>query len=128
MSFWNGRSVSDAALTTRLNAARTRSAIRREQRLIKTLPRKGFRFVGQVRKRKSPQAWQATITLEPPKPALRFPIKPSVAVLPFNQPDSDPEQDYFTDGMVEEIITALSRFHWCFVIARPQRSLTRAER
>ena len=48
-AIWNGRSVSDAALTTRLNAAR--SAIGdsgQEQRLIKTLPRKGFRFVGPV--------------------------------------------------------------------------------
>ena len=54
-AIWNGRSVSDAALTTRLNAAR--SAIGdsgEEQRLIKTLPRKGFRFVGAVREAKGP--------------------------------------------------------------------------
>src|SRR5262249_29172402 len=44
--------------------------------------------------------------------------KPSVAVLPFENMSGDPEQEYFADGMVEEIITALSRFKWLFVIAR----------
>ena len=52
---WNGRSVSDAALTTRLNAARTAIGDSgEEQRLIKTLPRKGFRFVGPVREAQGP--------------------------------------------------------------------------
>src|SRR6476659_6233339 len=50
--------------------------------------------------------------------ALPLPDKPSIAVLPFANMSGDPEQDYFADGMVEEIITALSRFHWLFVIAR----------
>ncbi len=44
--------------------------------------------------------------------------KPSIAVLPFQNMSGDPEQEYFADGMVEEIITALSRFKWLFVIAR----------
>src|SRR5262249_2947916 len=44
--------------------------------------------------------------------------KPSIAVLPFANMSGDPEQEYFTDGMVEEIITALSRIRWLFVIAR----------
>jgi adenylate cyclase len=47
-----------------------------------------------------------------------LPDKPSIAVLPFENLSSDPEQEYFAGGMVEEIITALSRFKWCFVIAR----------
>jgi adenylate cyclase len=47
-----------------------------------------------------------------------LPDKPSVAVLPFENMSGDPEQEYFADGMVEEIITALSRFKWLFVIAR----------
>jgi len=51
-------------------------------------------------------------------PALALPDKPSVAVLPFQNMSGDPEQEYFADGMVEEIITALSRFKWLFVIAR----------
>jgi adenylate cyclase len=49
---------------------------------------------------------------------LALPDKPSIAVLPFQNMSSDPEQDYFADGMVEDIITALSRMRWLFVIAR----------
>ena len=49
---------------------------------------------------------------------LPLPDKPSIAVLPFENIGGDPEQEYFADGMVEEIITALSRFKWLFVIAR----------
>ena len=114
---WNGRIVSDAALTTRLNVAR--SAIGDsgdEQRLIKTLPRKGFRFVGQVREARevaSPNPGEGA-----PESAPALPDRPSIAVLPFENMNSDPEQEYFADGMVEEIITALSRFKWLFVIAR----------
>ena len=51
-------------------------------------------------------------------PALALPNKPSIAVLPFQNMSGDPEQEYFADGMVEEIITALSRIRWLFVIAR----------
>jgi adenylate cyclase len=53
--------------------------------------------------------------IESPPP---LPDKPSIAVLPFQNMSGDPEQEYFADGMVEEIITALSRFKWLFVIAR----------
>ena len=119
-AIWNGRIVSDAALTTRLNAAR--SAIGdsgEEQRLIKTLPRKGFRFVGPVREAQG--AAGAAVTdnaVEPSKPALTLPDKPSIAVLPFHNLSGDPEQEYFADGMVDDIITALSRFKALFVIAR----------
>jgi TolB-like protein len=119
-SIWNGRSVSDAALTTRLNVAR--SAIGdtgEEQRLIKTLPRKGFRFVGAVRETQRPASAAVTDNEEkPPKPTLTLPDKPAIAVLPFTNLSSDPEQDYFADGIVEEIITALSHFRQLFVIAR----------
>ena len=52
------------------------------------------------------------------QPALPLPDKPSIAVLPFANMSGDPEQEYFADGMVEEIITALSRIRWLFVIAR----------
>jgi len=51
-------------------------------------------------------------------PALALPDKPSIAVLPFQNMSGDPEQEYFADGMVEEIVTALSRIRWLFVIAR----------
>jgi TolB-like protein/class 3 adenylate cyclase/Tfp pilus assembly protein PilF len=52
------------------------------------------------------------------KPPLALPDRPSIAVLPFQNMSGDPEQEYFADGMVEEIITALSRIRWLFVIAR----------
>jgi adenylate cyclase len=54
----------------------------------------------------------------PAQPVLPLPDKPSIAVLPFANMSGDPEQEYFADGMVEEIITALSRIRWLFVIAR----------
>jgi TolB-like protein/class 3 adenylate cyclase len=54
----------------------------------------------------------------PTQPTLPLPDKPSIAVLPFANMSGDPEQEYFADGMVEEIITALSRIRWLFVIAR----------
>ena len=57
-------------------------------------------------------------TSAPATPALPMPDKPSIAVLPFANMSGDPEQEYFADGMVEEIITALSRIRWLFVIAR----------
>ena len=113
---WNGRNVSDAALTTRLNAAR--SAIGdsgQEQRLIKTLPRKGFRFVGHVREARDVVGPNSDAA---PETALPVPDKPSIAVLPFQNMSADPEQEYFTDGMVEDIITGLSRSKLLFVIAR----------
>jgi TolB-like protein len=119
-AIWNGRIVSDGALTTRLNVAR--SAIGDsgdEQRLIKTLPRRGFRFVGTVREEQGPtRAEAADHPVEPAKPVLTLPSKPSIAVLPFANLSSDPEQEYFADGVVEDITMALSRFHWLFVIAR----------
>jgi TolB-like protein/Flp pilus assembly protein TadD len=115
-AIWNGRSVSDAALTTRLNAARGAIGDSGEdQRFIKTLPRRGFRFVGQVREAREvadPTPGDA------PESAPAIPDKPSIAVLPFANMSGDPEQEYFADGMVEEITTALSRFTWLFVIAR----------
>jgi TolB-like protein/class 3 adenylate cyclase len=60
----------------------------------------------------------AIATPPPPDVPLTLPDKPSIAVLPFKNMSGDPEQEYFADGMVEEIITALSRIRWLFVIAR----------
>jgi adenylate cyclase len=117
---WNGRIVSDSALTTRVNAAR--SAIGdsgEEQRLIRTLPRKGFRFVGRVQEEQGPgRTPDGGTSVEPPSPALALPDKPSIAVLAFTNMSGDPGQDYFSDGITEDIITELSRFSELFVIAR----------
>jgi TolB-like protein/class 3 adenylate cyclase len=64
-----------------------------------------------------PQAGEGRVGANEPA-ALALPDKPSIAVLPFQNMSGDPEQEYFADGMVEEIITALSRIRWLFVIAR----------
>jgi TolB-like protein/Tfp pilus assembly protein PilF len=79
---------------------------------VVTVPGRGYRFIG----------------LQPPPPAakdeadspqsLSLPDRPSIAVLPFANLSDDPAQEYFADGMVEDIITALSRMRWLFVIAR----------
>jgi TolB-like protein len=53
-----------------------------------------------------------------PSALLALPDKPSIAVLPFANMSGDPEQEYFSDGITEDIITALSRLRWFFVIAR----------
>lgn len=115
---WHGRIVSEATLSSRLNAARAAIGDSgAKQRLIRTLPRKGVRFVADVREAAEPEP-----TGGPPSPqagVLRVdPRKPAVAVLPFTNVSGDPEQDYFADGMADEIITALSRIGGLFVIAR----------
>ena len=112
---WGGRIVSESALTTRVNAVRTAVGDSgAEQRLIKTLPRKGVRFVGDVRTEDAVQVVANVATR--PLPALSD--RPSIAVLPFTNMSGDAEQDYFADGISEDIITALSRWRWFFVIAR----------
>jgi TolB-like protein len=117
-AIWHGRIVSDSALTSRMNAARIAIGDNGEvQRLIRTLRGKGFRFVGPVREEQC-DAERSAVTAEPRSQALALPDRPSIAVLPFINMSSDPEQDYFADGMAEEIITALSRCKWLFVIAR----------
>jgi adenylate cyclase len=57
-----------------------------------------------------------------------LPDKPPIAVLPFANLSGDPEQEYFVDGMVEEIIRALSRIRWLFVIARNSSLLSQSSR
>jgi TolB-like protein len=105
-AIWRGRIVSESTLASRINAAR--SAIGdsgEDQRLIRTIPRKGVRFVGGVRE--EPQA-----ATERPRD------NPSIAVLPFHNLSNDPQQEYFADGIVDEITTGLARIKWLLVIAR----------
>ena len=110
---WGGRIVSGSALTTRINAARRALGDTGEaQRLIRTLPRKGVRFIAEV---KEQVAFLDFATLQR---ATEFSEKPAIVVLPFQNLSDDPELEYFADGLVEEIITALSRIRWLFVIAR----------
>jgi TolB-like protein/cytochrome c-type biogenesis protein CcmH/NrfG len=124
-SVWGGRIVSDSTLTSRINAARKALGDSGgDQKLIRTIPRKGLRFVGTVRVRSGgakparAAAPPADENLAQSSPALPLPDRPAIAVLPFTNMSGDPEQDYFSDGISEDIITALSKLRWFFVIAR----------
>jgi TolB-like protein len=116
---WNGRIVSESALATCINASRAAlNDSGDKQRLIKTLQRKGIRFVGEVREKEPAPHGSAQPQAETAAPPLELPDRPSMAVLPFQNLSSDPEQEYFADGIVEDIIAGLSRISWLFVIAR----------
>jgi TolB-like protein len=119
---WAGRIVSESTLTSHINAVRKAIGDNgEEQRLVRTFARKGFRFVGDVREAPDHRAASGTGTAKPDEasaPVLILPDSPSIAALPFENWSGDPEQEYFADGVVEDIITALSRIHWLFVIAR----------
>jgi adenylate cyclase len=116
---WDGRIVSESALARCINGARSAIGDSGEaQRLIKTLPSKGLRFVAAVREERQPsEVGEADPKPERPAP-LPLPDKPSIAVLAFTNMSGDPGQDYFSDGITDDIITDLSRFSELFVIAR----------
>jgi len=110
---WNGRLVSDSALTSRIATARQAVGDNgHHQRLIRTLARKGVRFVGEVRECQHRDSAGAAVE------ALPLPDRPSIAVLPFTNMSGDPDQEHVADGIVEDIITELTRFGGLFVIAR----------
>ena len=120
---WKGRIVSDSTLTSRITSARQAIGDSGEQqRLIRTIARKGLRFVGEVHESAAKQAPPVKGDVALPAPssagARSLSDKPSIAVLPFANMSGDPEQEYFSDGITEDIITALSRFPWFLVIAR----------
>jgi len=136
---WDGRIVSDSTLTSRVNAARRAVGDSGDrQEVIKTYARRGFRFLGAVQiagdgdgssgpvergeiapAAALPQA-DASVADEGRRPdaALKWGGRPSVAVLPFSNLSGDSEQEYFTDGITEDIITALSRHRSLAVITR----------
>lgn len=127
---WNGRSISEAALSSRVSAARRALGdTGSDQTMIRTLHKRGFRFIGDVDEGSAnaiadgqmpstqaavSDAAKLSPSLEPPQ----APDKPSIAVLPFQNMSLDPDQEYFADGLTEDIITGLSRQHWFSVIAR----------
>jgi TolB-like protein len=121
---WGGRVVSDSTLTSRINAARKAVGDSgEEQKLIRTAARKGLRFVGAVQTQADGEPVHAggarqDDTHELSRPALPLPDRPAIAVLPFTNMTGDPMQDYFSDGISEDLITALSKLRWFFVIAR----------
>ena len=122
---WGGRIVSESTVTSHINAVRKAIGdTGEEQRLLRTIPRKGYRFVGRLSEAGAPEEAGpvgpvgSEAPALPVEPALTLPDRPSIAVLPFSNLSGDPGQDYFVDGMVDDIISALSRMRWLFVIAR----------
>src|SRR6476620_3610351 len=123
---WDGRIVSESTLTSRINAARRAVGDSgKDQIMIRTLARKGFRFVGDVQPKgaNGSAAHAAALQpldptgelLHPPLPALD---RTAIAVLPFANLSGEPEQEYFSEGISEDIITELSKLRWFYVIAR----------
>jgi len=158
-NIWEGRIVSESTLTSRINAARKAVGDSgKDQSVIRTIARKGFRFVGDVQKATEPQApsprsdigprsdtsprgetgargdiagamapraeWPPSPALapaaaaEPPRQKLPALDRTAIAVLPFINLSGEAEQEYFSEGISEDIITALSKLRWFYVIAR----------
>lgn len=128
-SVWGGRIVSESALTSRIHAARKAIGDSGEgQKLIRTIARKGLRFVGDVRSQlNGPEP--ALATEEPLPDEVRGPARaapalaerpewPAIAVLPFTNAGGDAELEFFSDGIAEDVITELSKSRTLLVIAR----------
>ena len=113
---WPGTVVEDSNLNVQIAALRrVLDEGRTERSCIQTIPGRGYRFTAPVTR---VAAEARPNTAFPVSGVPPLPDKPSLAVMPFQNMSGDPEQEYFADGMVEEIITALSRIRWLFVIAR----------
>ena len=145
-TIWNGRIISEATLSSRINAARRALGDNgNDQALIRTLHKRGFRFVGNVQKTDAPEADVEAARLVPDD-AVRAEVVPgsvsvsaevsrlgdviseavkaeaitrsSIAVMPFGNMSDDPENDYFSYGLTEDIIRLLARNRWLSVISR----------
>ena len=128
---WKGRVISEATLSSRVSAVRRAIGDNGDDQLfVRTHHKRGFRFVGQVEDSppyemvaadrrpvaaNDPEGWAHNNAA---MPTLALPDKPSIAVLPFQNRSGDSIQEYFADGLTEDIITGLSRQRWFFVIAR----------
>ena len=119
---WPNVVVSDNSLVQCISELRQKLGDDKHQ-LIKTVSRRGYLLdvpisatdVPTVQTAKAPKA---SAEVESPSTALPLPSRPSIAVLPFTNMSGDPEQEYFTDGIVEDVTTELSKFTGLFVIAR----------
>jgi TolB-like protein len=117
---WPGQAIEDSNLTVQIAAIRRALAgDAGDEVWIETLPRRGYRYVGPVVLR--------DLEVAPSGPVLALPDTPSIAVIPFSNVGGQSEQDYFIDGMVDEIITGLSRIKWLFVIARNSTLIYRGQ-
>ena len=109
---WAGVIVEDNAIQVHVSALRKALETTGEPRdYVITVPGRGYRFIGL-----DVAAAAVPVVNDVDRPVL--PDRPSIAVLPFDNMSGDAEQEYFADGLVEDIITALSRLKWFFVIAR----------
>src|SRR5262245_14424695 len=140
---WKGRVISEATLSSRVSAVRrVIGDSGNEQTLIRTHHKRGFRFVADVEDPAPPCEMRGAISVRQQaeqsdervqdapavlRPALTLPDKPSIAVLPFQNRSGDSVQEYFADGLTEDIITGLSRQRWFFVIARNSSFAFKAE-
>jgi TolB-like protein/Flp pilus assembly protein TadD len=127
-AIWGGRIVSESTITSRINAARKAVGDNgKAQRLIRTVARKGIRFVGAVQedhKTAAPGERQSIAIKDPrtlrdvPSTEIKSLPRLSIVILPFANFSSDPEQQYFADGITDDLITDLSRLAGMFVISR----------
>ncbi|MEJ0018848.1 MAG: winged helix-turn-helix domain-containing protein [Acetobacteraceae bacterium] len=116
-TIWNGRIVSEAALSSRINAARRAIGDDGDrQALIKTIHRRGFRFIGDVdvAAGEPAEAMAPQVHTAADAPSR----KPSVAVLPFANLSQEPDTDYFAYGLTEDVIRLLARNRWLDVLSR----------
>jgi len=125
-NLWQGRIVTDSALNARLKTARKAVGDNgKRQGIIKTIHRRGYQFIADIAESGAGEPESEIDARETPQHPLPLPDKPSIAVLPFQNLSDDPQQEYFSSGMTEDIITELSRFHDLFVIARNSTSVYR---
>lgn len=122
-TIWQGRFVSEAALSSRINAAR--KAVGDDgnrQALIKTIHKRGFRFVGAVDEREAVPAAEAATPARQPATVIAPPVetccRPSIAVLPFRNLSPDADTDYFSYGLTEDLVRMLARNRWMDVLSR----------
>lgn len=135
---WRGRIVSDAAISSRIKSARQALGDDGQaQRYIRTIHKKGFRFVAAVQRHagsaggapapvageveqegEAIPAGEPAAARERPAPAAGHASRPAVAVLPFDNLSSDPEQEYLADGITADVIARLARHRWIDVVAR----------
>jgi TolB-like protein len=117
---WHGRAVSDAALTTRVNAVRRAVGDDgKAQRLIRTFSRKGVRFVGDALEVAATRVvlHRTNIAANGRTSVPGVGERAAVVVVPFTALGSDPEEQWFADGLVENGVVALGRFRWFSVVA-----------